>query len=175
MIIMVNLRFDRLRLLKELEKYALFTSKTVMDITGKNKKYSNLIVHRLRKAGLISRIERDKYTLHDDPLIIASSIVWPSYISGWSALQYHHLTEQIPRQIDILTSRARKKRKITFGYSQIIFTRIPPACIFGFKKEQYRGFEIFMANKEKAVADVVVFKKASKEEVNEIASKNKQR
>ena len=67
---------NRIQLLKELEKYPVFTSKTIADITGKGKQYANLILFRLKKTGEITMLERDKYTKHNDPMIIATHVSW---------------------------------------------------------------------------------------------------
>ena len=164
---------NKIRILKELEKYPVFTTKTIRDIIGKERKYSNLILYRLKKARLILELERNKYTTHEDPWIVASHIVWPSYISGWAALQYHHLTEQLPWQIDVITTRQKKKREIKFANAKIKFIKTNPKYMFGFKKEYHQGFEIFIAEKEKSIADSFIFKKVSEEELLEIISKNK--
>ncbi|MDO8554132.1 MAG: hypothetical protein Q7S22_04970 [Candidatus Micrarchaeota archaeon] len=165
---------NKIMILKELQKYPVFTAKTIRDITGKERQYGNLILHRLKKAGLIFKLERDKYTVHEDSWIVASNILWPSYISGWAALQYYHLTEQLPWRIDIITTGQKKKREITFGNSRIRFIKTKPEYMFGFRKEHYHGFEIFIAEKEKCIADSFVFKKVSDEELLDIVSKHKE-
>jgi len=169
MIIMVN----RIQLLKELEKYPVFTSKTIADITGKEKKYANLILFRLKKTGEITMLERDKYTSHKELMVIATHMSWPSYISGWAALQYYHLTEQLPFCIEVMTTRARKRRLLEFNFGRIKFIRTSSKNMFGYKKEQYRGFEIFMAEKEKAIADCYAFNLVSKNELEDIISRHK--
>ncbi|MCQ8898325.1 MAG: hypothetical protein NQU48_02650 [Hadesarchaea archaeon] len=63
----------------------------------------------MKREKLIREIERNKYTLHEDPLLIASSITWPSYISCWAALSHHHLTEQLRTAIHVVTTRSRKR------------------------------------------------------------------
>ncbi|HII15507.1 MAG TPA: hypothetical protein HA362_04300 [Nanoarchaeota archaeon] len=164
---------NRIHLLKELEKYPVFTSKTIADITGKGKKYANLILFRLKKTGEITMLERDKYTSHKDPMVIATHMSWPSYISGWAALQHHHLTEQLPFCIEVITTRERKRRVLEFSFGRIRFIRTSPKNMFGYAKEQAHGFEIFMAEKEKAIADCYAFNLVSENELEEIISKHK--
>ncbi|MFA5888090.1 MAG: hypothetical protein WC852_05265 [Candidatus Nanoarchaeia archaeon] len=164
---------NRLYLLKELEKYPVFTSKTIADITGKGKKYANLILFRLKKTGEITMLERDKYTSHKDPMIVATHMSWPSYISGWAALQYHHLTEQLPFCIEVITTRERKRRMLEFSFGRIRFIRTSSKNMFGYAKEQARGFEIFMAEKEKAIADCYAFNLVSENELKEIISRHR--
>ncbi|MEK6863716.1 MAG: hypothetical protein AABX27_00310 [Nanoarchaeota archaeon] len=164
---------NRIQLLKELEKYPVFTSKTIADITGKGKQYANLILFRLKKTGEITMLERDKYTKHNDPMIIATHMSWPSYISGWAALQYHHLTEQLPFCVEVITTRARKRRNLEFSFGRIRFIKTSSKNMSGYKKEQYQGFEIFMAEKEKAIADCYAFNLVSESELREIIKRHR--
>ena len=158
----------RISLIKRLEKYPIFTLKTVSEIIEKERNYSKLVIYRLKKYKLIYEIEKNKYTLNKDPLIIASNIIWPSYISGWSALRYYNLTEQLPQAVNVITTRARKKRKINFNNTKIIFTKIRPKYFFGYKRERYDNFDIFIADKEKALIDSALLRKVSFQEISSI-------
>jgi len=151
MITMVN----RIKLLKQLEKYPVFTVKNVKDIIDKKSNYAKLVVHRLKKAGLIFELERNKYTVCKDPWIIASHIVWPSYISSWAAIRYYNLTEQLPTYIQVITTRPKKRRNITFSNTTIEFIRIKKENFSGFGKVAYGNADIFIAEKEKALVDAL--------------------
>lgn len=157
MITMVN----RIKLLEELQRYPVFGTRTLSGIIGKERDYSKLVVYRLKKSGLITEIERDRYTVHGDALLIASHIVWPCYVSSWAAIRYHNLTEQLPNSIQVITTRSRKKRKVRFKNATIEFIRIKRENFFGFGKVAYGEFEIFMAEKEKALADALYLKQMS--------------
>ena len=163
-----------LEIIRELEKQPVFNLKKVKEIIGKKGNYAKLVAFRLKKQKLILEIERNKYTVQKDPLIIASNLSWPSYISCWSALRYHNLTEQLPQNIFIVTTRARKKRRINFLETKMIFIKISPKYFFGYKKEIYNGFEIFIAEKEKALIDSALLKKISFSELAEIIKNNKE-
>jgi len=162
----------KLELLGELEKYAVFGNKKIRELTGKGSAYTKLLIHRWKRGGLIREIERDKYTLHSDPLLIASNLTWPSYISCWAALRYHGLTEQLPSAIHILTTRSRKRREITFGGARMVFIKVRPSSFFGFEKLRHDGIEIFMAEPEKALIDSVLFRQISFSEIVDIAGEN---
>ncbi len=159
-------------LLKELERFPVFKVKTVSEIIGKDSSYAKLVVHRLKKENLVIEIERDKYTVHSDPLVMASNFIWPCYISGWSALRYHNLTEQLPQDVFVVTTRARKKKEISFNDIKIIFVKTKPKYFFGYKKENYQNFQIFIAEKEKALIDAALFKMVSFTEISSIIKNN---
>ncbi|MDI6883581.1 MAG: hypothetical protein QMD00_00315 [Hadesarchaea archaeon] len=162
----------KLELLRELEKYAVFGNKKVREIIGKGSAYTKLAVHRLKREGLIKEIEKDKYTVHDDPLLVASSLTWPSYISCWAALRHHDLTEQLPTVIHVVTTRSRKRREVEFGHARIVFIRTKPSCFFGFEKTRLGGLEVFVAEPEKALVDSALFHRVSFSEITDIVREN---
>jgi len=162
----------KLGLLRELSKYPVFDNRKVRALTGKSRGYVKLFIYRWKKEGLIKEIERDKYTVHEDPLLIASNLTWPSYISGWAALRYHNLTEQLPTVIHVVTTRGRKRRKLEFGGAQVVFIRVKPRSFFGFEKIQLGGFDVFMAEPEKALVDSALLRQASFSEVAEVTRNN---
>lgn len=163
----------KLELIRELEKYPVLSLKTVKETIKKDSRYAKLVVYRLKKEKLIFEIEKNKYTLQKDPLVVASNITWPSYVSCWPALRYYNLTEQLPQVIFIITTRARKNREINLDNSKIIFIKTKPKYFFGYKKERYGNFNIFIADKEKALIDSALFRKISFSEISEIVKNNR--
>lgn len=163
---------NKISLIKELEKYPVFNLKTLKDIICKDSSYSKLVVYRLKKDNLIFEIEKNKYTAKKDAILIASNIIWPSYISGWSVLRYYNLTEQLPQVVLVITTRKRKKKEINFDNTKITFAKVKPKYFFGYKKERYGEFNIFIADKEKALIDSALLKKVSFSEICDIIKNN---
>lgn len=139
----------RVTILKELEKKPLFGIEHVMRITGKDREYSRLIVHRLEDKNLITRIEKGKYTTQDDPLVFATRLIRPSYFSLWTGLRYYDLTEQLPQTYCIMAPR--NKKNIKLDSTELRFTKTKH--MFGFHKVKHKGFEISIADKEKLLLD----------------------
>jgi len=152
---------ETIKLIKKLESYPLFTLNDLSKLVHKNPAYLKVLVQRLKGRNLIHKVERGKYTLHKDPLIFATNIVSPSYLSLWTALRFHNLTEQLPRDIFLCTSKY--KRKIEFLETKIIFLKTKD--VWGYKKERYGDFEIFVAEPEKAVIDSLLIRKVPLSEV----------
>jgi predicted transcriptional regulator of viral defense system len=123
---MTTKKLNRYNLVKVLDSYIIFNVNTLRKLINKNKRYTRLVLHRLKKGGIITRIERNSYTTKKDPFLIASHIIWPSYISIWSALNYHHLTEQLPKVISVISTRSRKIRQINVLNVEISFIKIKP-------------------------------------------------
>lgn len=162
-------------LLARLREYAVFSALDIERITGKNRHYAYLWIQRLKNARLIHEVEKGRYTCHTDPFLIASRIVWPAYISGWAALQFYHLTEQLPTTIEVMTTRPRKQRMLEFRNVKIEFSRLSTAHFFGYEKIVYRKIPIFIGGKEKALLDALLLKHLSHPEFTDILKKNKRR
>jgi len=119
-------------------------------IINKSRKYTILYLKRLEKRKIIKRIEKGKYALQDTPIeIIASNLIIPAYISFLSGLYYYNLTTQIPRIIQIATTKSKKK--IKYENWEIHFIKIKK--VFGYKREKIQFGFIFVGNKEKLIID----------------------
>lgn len=153
---------------KMLEYRPIFTTPQLASIMDKSPEYAAEVIHRLVSQNKITRIERGKYTIQTDPLLVASSITWPSYLSIWNSLSYHHLTEQIPHSYWVVTTRYRKNLILNILNTQIFFIKIDPKQLFGYEKVLKDGIEIFMADPEKSIVDCLLFKKVSVQEIQEI-------
>lgn len=130
----------------------IFTLKDIELLLNLSKsKVYNLIKSMIKKK-LIVKISSNKYILtifseEADILKISTKIIWPSYISFWTALSYYNLTEQIVRKIFLCTTG--KKSKIKFNDTVIEFIKINRRRFFG-----YTSLDgIIIAEKEKAIID----------------------
>ena len=161
-----------LRMVKKLEEFPTFNIDTFANIIDNDKTYAKMHLNRLKNRGVVKQIQRNVYTVQEDPLIIASRIIWPSYISLWAAFRYHNLTEQIPNKISVITARSKSRKKIQMMNTAIIFEKIRPAWFFGFSKIKIQDFEVFMAEPEKALIDAVLLKKISTAEIYFLLNEN---
>src|SRR3989338_3177028 len=116
-------------LLKELGKYPLFTPNDIAKIVNKSPTYIRTLLYRLHRQNLIQRIEKGKYTVYDDPLVYATYLITPSYLSLWTALRMYNLTEQQPRAVFVMVPKKRKN--IKSQTVDIIFTSTKH--MFGFR------------------------------------------
>ena len=154
-----------LDLMEMLGRHPVFDLAIFASMAGIEPNYAKVRLHRLVEEGRIFRLERNSYTVLKDPLIVASRIVWPGYISLWYALGYHGLTEQIPHAISVLTTKRTFRAVIDFQQARIEFIKIPPSALFGYEKTVVRESEVFMATPEKALVDAVVLRRISMAEI----------
>ncbi len=156
------------RLLEQLKKYPIFDLIKAARNLKTSEKYLRLFLHRLKRKKVLLSIEKNKYTLCKDPLVVASHVAWPSYISGWAALRHHNLTEQLPNTIEIVTSQKRRKRELSFLGMSFKFITTKPALMFGFAKCIRDEKELYIAEPEKALLDAALFKSISFSEIRDI-------
>ena len=141
-----------IELLKELRAYPMFTVNDLAKISGKEPGYVAVLIKRLLDRKLVHRIERGKYTLHEDPLVFSSHIKYPSYISLWSALRFHNMTTQLPNTVFVCTPAS--KNNIKFLGTDIIFVK--NHHFWGYEKYTHDGFEIFVSDREKTLIDCIL-------------------
>lgn len=159
--------------LAALAHYPVFNIRDIAAILDKDRNYAHVVAHRLKKRGAIKEVEKGKYSLEPNPFVVASWITWPSYISSWAALNYYKLTEQLPFTIHVVTTRKRKAKTVAYRGAKIEFIKIKPTNFIGFKRINYGGKEVFIAEPEKAIVDSLAFHKMSLQEAAEIVKGNK--
>lgn len=113
------------------------------------------LIHSLKQKKIISHIKGGRHALallsmKPDVFSIASSIVWPSYISFWTALSYYKFTEQLPATIFVATTKARAQ--ISLRESRIKFVKLSKTRFFGYRKIDGTVF----ADREKAIIDSIL-------------------
>lgn len=142
----------------------------------------NKILSNMAKHGRVLRLRRGLYAaigllpqqLDTHPFVISAFLVQPSVISHWSALQYHGLTEQIPKIITastthkILTPSMRNKKfqhpeiKHAFEINSIRYeyTNIQEKNYFGTEKIWLdEVFYVNITDKERTLLDLFIYSK----------------
>lgn len=91
----------------------------------------------------------EAFTVHS--FVVASYLVEPYSIGYWSALNYHGLSDQIP--VDTFVQTTKAKKPVRFLNSSIIFVQLRPDKIFGAEEIEIDGRRIRITDPEKTVAD----------------------
>ncbi|MCD6403108.1 MAG: hypothetical protein J7K98_02140 [Candidatus Aenigmarchaeota archaeon] len=129
----------------------VFTLSDLSKLLRKKENYLKLYLHRLAKNQLV-RIEKNKYTLRGtNPFLVATNLIFPSYLSFITAYSYYGLTNQLVR-VCYVVSLKQKKSLSYEGYS-IKFVKFPKERFFGFRREIVEGKCLFVAEIEKAIVD----------------------
>ena len=111
--------------------------------------YASLVLHRAAKSRALERVGRNAYTSCSDPLVVATNIITPSYLSFWSASSYLGYTEQMPQIIHV--AAPVPKAPLSFIGQNIRFISLQQ--MFGYRKLQTEQGSIFVATPEKLAID----------------------
>lgn len=145
----------------EFRKKYYFTTDDIK-VQFDNKRQMVNTIYVLRKKERIIKLNRKKYFLvpirarvgkwTDYPLIIADEICdgRDYYIGGWYAAYYWKLTDQIPMQVDIYTTRRQGKTKILnkrFIFHRTTGKKIKDAVIERIEDHEFRIINKKMAKK----------------------------
>ena len=131
----------------------IFTVKDAAKIMNKSSKYASKL---LSSNKYVTRIERGKYYINNGNQIdfyeIASNIVYPSYISLFSAFEYYSITDQIVKKYSVIS--IKRHRNIEMEKNLIEFNFIKREKFFGYKRIN----NIYIATPEKAFIDSIYYK-----------------
>lgn len=143
--------YEFLEKLKNSRK-AVFGLSDLSKVLNKNEGYTKIFVNRLVKKKLIIRIERNKYSiLNTNPFSLSSNIIFPSYISFFSAYSFYGLTTQIPSKFYVVS--LKQKAPINFNGGSITFVKFKKENFFGYKRDVLENKFVFIAEVEKAILD----------------------
>lgn len=141
----------------EFEKKYFFTRKDISKFFKDNQQISDFIFG-LKTKGRIIKINRTKYYLipikakggfwSEDPFVIADEICNGKdyFIGGWSAANYWRLTDQIPFQVDVYTTRRQGKTEIF--HARITFHRTTKRRISRSVEKERKGHKFRIQNIE---------------------------
>lgn len=117
-------------------------------------------LHHLLKGGWIERIKRGVYVFSDDSgftdtpheFEIAMALVSPCAISHWTAMHYHHLTQQIPNIVYAITP---SKTSIPRSLNKKLyhFIKIKNEYYFGVEKIWIGQRQINITDPERTLLD----------------------
>jgi len=90
----------------------------------------------------------------DDPWILVPALFGPAYVGGWSAAEYWGLTEQIFREIVVISAQnVRAKKKEVHG-ATFLLRHIPEKNIFGTKTVWRGQTEITVSDIHRTILDM---------------------
>jgi len=114
---------------------------------------SNLL-RTLEGAGLARRLRRGLWTLDSslDPFRLAPYLTAPdpAYVSFWSALAWHGMIEQIPRQVYVASLHQSQRVETSLGTYSI--HQLAPELFDGYTGSEETGY---LATAEKAFFDTI--------------------
>jgi len=122
-------------------------------ISGVPRESVKVYADRLVRRGLARRLIEGVIALTDDPFVVATQLIEPSYVSLTGALYLNELMDQIPTLVECVTTRNTRQLE---GLG-IRYRRIHPSLFFGYESMERKGSYVFVAEPEKSLLDMVYF------------------
>ena len=121
---------------------APFTAEDAAEALDLDSERARRLVRYLADRGWLDRVRRGLYLpvpldahrsgeAHQDPWVVAKVVFEPAYIAGWSAAEHWDLTEQIFRDILIVTGQRPRDRTPTIGGTKFVLHSFDPSNHFG--------------------------------------------
>jgi len=91
----------------------------------------------------------DAFVVHN--FVVAAMLAEPYYIGFWSALNYHGLTDQIPRTTFVATTKA--KHPVQVLDAEYYFVKLARRKFFGWQEIKIEDRTVRISDPEKTIAD----------------------
>lgn len=142
----------------------VFTTAEAHALLGGSQAATYKLLHDLVQGGWLHALGKGRYlivpleagperrfTLHEFRL--ARHLAPEGYIAYWTALHHHGLTEQIPRDVWVVTPR--RQQPVTLMGVTYHFIALHPRKRFGFETVWIEGSPVAIADLEKSVVDAL--------------------
>lgn len=150
----------------------VYSTQQLANLIRKPKTIAKVYANRLVKKTLAKQLIRGKISFTDDDFVISCQMVEPSYISLESALLFHNIVQQVPKEMTCVTT----KNSLKYPELGIKYHKISSSLFFGYSKFKKDNSYVYVADPEKALIDGVylnIFSKKNYVEFKEKLDKNK--
>jgi predicted transcriptional regulator of viral defense system len=124
-----------------------------------------LLAH-LAAQGWLSRVRRDAYITvplgaeqpgewREDPWVVAAQVFAPGYLAGWTACEHWGLTEQIFRDVQVVTARRLRYRVQEIQGTRFLAKTVSPERLFGTKAVWRGQSQIEVSDPPRTVVDLL--------------------
>ena len=145
------------------KKYYIFSFEDLCVFYPKEKRSSlQQYLSRWKKQGWIGALRKGLYELTFPEsrgipdFFMANKMYAPSYISLETALSYYNMIPEVSMAVMSVTSKTTRRFKNAHGL--FVYRSIRPEAFRGYIIEKHNGFDVYMAEPEKALADYLYLK-----------------
>lgn len=147
----------------EKNKYYVFSYTDILSFYPKEKRYNlKKMLYRWKKKGWVDSLKRQLYeltypkdfTIPD--IYIANKLYSPSYVSLETALSNYSIIPEVSMAVTSITTKPTRRFKNKHGL--FIYRTVRPDAFTGYYIEKHGGFDILIAEPEKAFIDYLYFK-----------------
>ena len=135
-------------------------------LLGLDKPRTRRLLAYLAARGWLSRVRRDAYITvplgaerpaewREDPWVVAARVFAPGYLAGWTACEHWGLTEQIFRDVQVVTARRLRHRVQEIQGTRFLAKTVSPDRLFGIKAVWREQSRIEVSDPSRTVVDLL--------------------
>lgn len=143
-----------------------FTPADAASVLALSPHEARTLVAHLARRGWLSRVRRGLYTTvplgadvpgewREDPWLVANSLYNPCYLGGWTAASHWSLTEQIFRDVVVVTAASIRDRAVTIQGTRFRLRFLPEEKHFGTNKAWRDQTAVFVSDPSRTVVDTL--------------------
>ena len=143
-----------------------FGSVEAAESLGLSRARASRLLAYLGKRGWLARVRRGLYTLvplgagepaewREDPWIVAAKALAPCYIGGWSACEHWELTEQIFRDVVVVTGRSVRSSNLEIQGTAFRLKSLPTTRHFGTRNIWKARVRVAVSDPTRTIIDVL--------------------
>lgn len=143
--------------------YYVFSLEDLVTLYPDEKRHNiKVMLHRWKGKGWVCALKKGLYEmcypkdLNIPDMYIANVLYEPSYVSLETALSYYSIIPEVSMAVTSITTKATRKFKNKHGL--FTYNTVKPSAFGGYYVEKNRGFDILIAEPEKALVDFLYFK-----------------
>ncbi len=145
------------------KKYYVFSCEDLCAFFPAQKKAAfKQLLYRWKKNGMVSSLRRNLYELtfpkvyNLSDMFLANKIYAPSYVSLETALSHYSLIPEVSMAVTSVTAKTTRRFKNNHGL--FIYRSVKSQAFCGYTIEDHNGFDVLIAEAEKALMDYIYFK-----------------
>lgn len=143
-----------------------FGSAEAAESLGLSRQRAGRLLAYLARRGWLSRIRRGLYTVvplgagkpgewREDPWIVAATYLAPCYIGGWSASEHWELTEQIFRDVVVVTGRGVRSANMEIQGTSFRLKSLPKTKHFGTRSIWKGRVRVAVSDPARTIVDML--------------------
>lgn len=137
----------------------------IAEVLGISRRYASKVLHTLAKKNAFEKIKSGLYVrfpasivinrgaYQEDPILIARVLKEQYFLSYYTALRLHGLSQRITKVFYI--SNKDESGKVNYHGNTIKLVRLNPQRFFGIITQEYSGQEISVSDMERTLLDII--------------------
>jgi predicted transcriptional regulator of viral defense system len=143
-----------------------FSSAEAAEVLDLDRSKASALLRYLARRGWLARVRRGLYVpvpleartpgeWHEDPWIVAAQVFAPCYIGGWSAAEHWGLTDQLFREVIVVSGRRVRERHVEIQGTPMRVKVVADDRLFGAVPVWRGRVQVTVSDPSRTIVDVL--------------------